>query len=148
MKRSQRLSTVLALAKRKEEDAAKAFTQQQQQVQNLQGSMGNLRGFLDTYQQRYLNSGANGFSVMQLAEFRAFLSKINGAIEQQETSLQRAESDLIDKRRQWEAAYRYRDAMERLQQQAKQQEERAVSKREQGESDELAANKAARLSGE
>lgn len=144
MKRSRRLAPILDLAEKKEQDAAKVFAQQLQKIQVLTQARDNLRGFLDNYHARFQQSGAGGMTVSQLAEYRAFLGKINGAIDEHTVTLRLAEEELEAKRRLWEEARQGREGMAKLIQQAHKEEEKLESKREQADMDERAARKALR----
>lgn len=144
MKKSLRLTPILDLADKKEQDAARAFALQQQKVQTIIQGRERLQGFLDSYHARYQNTGAMGLTVSQLAEYRAFLGKIHSAIEEQAASLSQAEEELLSKRRIWEAARRHREGMTKLIQKARQEEIKLEDKREQADMDERAARKALR----
>lgn len=144
MKKSLRLTPILDLAEKKEQDAAKAFALQQQKVQTMLQGRERLQGFLDSYHARYQSSGSLGLTVSQLAEYRAFLSKINSAIEEQTAGLHAAEAELLAKRRAWEAAHQHREGMAKLIRNARQEEDKLENKREQADMDERAARKALR----
>lgn len=145
MKRSKRLAPILDLAEKKERDTALAFANQLKKVAEVRQGGENLHGFLNSYHDRYERTGSSvGFTVKQLAEYRVFLSKINGAIEDQGVTLQLVEAELEKYRRAWDEARQYRDGLVKLIQQANQEEQRLEAKQEQADMDERSARKAAR----
>lgn len=146
MKKSKRLEPILDLADRKEKDSAKLVAIQLKKVQAISKGAADLRGYLDNYHARYQTAGATGFTVKQLTEYRLFLAKINGAIDEQLSNLRLAEQELADCRRAWEEARQYREGVRKLFNQARLDEERLAEKNEQKEMDERAANKVSRKS--
>lgn len=144
MKKSHRLAPILDLAERKEREAAQRFAHQLKKVQAASQGADNLRGFLDNYHARYQRTGEGGFTIKQLMEYRAFLAKINGAIEEQAASLLMAEAELEACRRAWDQARQHREGVSRLVQQASREEQQLALKQEQTETDEHSARKAAR----
>lgn len=144
MSKSGRLAPILDLAERKERDAAQRFARQLKKVQAASQGADSLRGFLDSYHARYQSTGEGGFTVKQLMEYRAFLAKINAAIEEQAVSLRMAGEELEACRRAWDQARRHLEGVSRLVQQAGREEEQLVLKQEQAEMDERSARKAAR----
>ncbi|BBL70237.1 flagellar export protein FliJ [Methylogaea oryzae] len=144
MNRSRRLAPILELAEKKEREAAQLFAQQLKKVQAASQGADSLRGFLDNYHARYQSAGEEGFTVKQLMEYRAFLAKINNAIEEQASSLRQAEEMLEVCRRAWDQARQHLEGVAKLVQQANREEQALASKQEQAESDERSARKAAR----
>ena len=144
MKRSQRLAPIANLAEDKEKAAAAELGRQQQQVESMRKNLSSLHGFRENYSARFQSSGAGGLSVKQLTEYRAFLAKINGIIEEQDQTLLRAEAELERRLNAWQAAHRHTEGVKMLIEQAHNEEMQLEYKREQAESDERAGRKAAR----
>jgi flagellar FliJ protein len=143
MKKSQRLGSLRDFAEDREKEAAKAFGAQLQVVESQRGSLLSLQGFRASYTERFRQSGESGISVQQMLEYRLFLEKINGVIQEQEKTLARAEVDLERARRAWESAHRHTLGMQKLVDAALGEEQRRDARREQAELDERANRRAA-----
>lgn len=142
MKKSQRLTPILGLAENREKDAAAAFAKQLQKVESQRGNLESLHGFRASYTERFRQSGETGISVQQMLEYRVFLEKINGVIQEQEQVLARAELELERARRAWEGAHQHTLGMQKLVETARGDERRRDARREQAEMDERAGRKA------
>ncbi|HLF97795.1 MAG TPA: flagellar export protein FliJ [Methylococcaceae bacterium] len=142
MKKSQRLGSILDLAENREKDAARAFGKLRQMVESHRGTLESLQGFRNSYTERFRQSGETGISVQQMLEYRVFLEKIGGVIQEQEQVLARAELELERARRAWESAHRHTLGMQKLVDTARGDELRRDARREQAEMDERAGRKA------
>lgn len=143
MKKSQRLGSIRDLAENREKDAALAFGKLRQAAESQRHSLENLQGFRTSYTERFRQHGESGISVQRMLEYRAFLEKISGVIQEQEQALARAELELERARRAWESAHRHTLGMQKLVDTARGDEQRREARREQAEMDERTGRKAA-----
>lgn len=144
MNRAQRLLPILELAEKKEKETAQAYAAQAQKIQVLRQGSASLHGFLNNYHARYQHAGAAGLTVKQLEEYRAFLGKINQAIEEQSLKVQQAEVLQQTYRLAWNEARQRKEGLMKLIEQAKREAARRAAKQEQADMDERSARKAAR----
>ena len=146
MLRSRRLEVVLALEKRKEQealermgDARKLAEQQREQVDNL-----------NRYQQEYrdqIRAGQQGVvPVSRLQAWQAFIAQLDLVILQQQKQLDQAEQVFDTRRLEWQQAWERRRGMEKYIETCRQQEQRERDLREQKLSDEAAGRAFARRS--
>jgi flagellar FliJ protein len=145
MKKSQRLGSILDLAENREKDAISVFGKQNRKVESMRHNLENLQGFRGNYTERFRQSGETGISVKQMQEYRVFLEKISGVIQEQEQALEREELELERARLAWEGAHRHALGMQKLVDKARGEERQREERREQVELDERAGRKAAPL---
>jgi flagellar FliJ protein len=80
--------------------------------------------------------------IRQMLEYRAFLSKINAAIEEQQKTLSRNESEITRLRQLWEQAHRKTMGVKKVLEKSLTEEGRRAEKALQSEMDEWASRKA------
>jgi flagellar FliJ protein len=100
---------------------------------------------LKSYRQDYIGKNEHliksGISVMQLMEFRAFMEKMDKAIEGEEATLKSLNSELERLRKNWEEAHMYTQGMQKIQGNARTNEQKQEEKKEQLEMDDRASRK-------
>lgn len=138
MKRSDRLRPVHQLADGRERDAGRALGELRRQVEEQERQLEQLRRFRDEYTSGN-PPGLGTTDAVRLANYGAFLGRLNDAIREQERRVaqSRAEAErLADAWRERRAeSAALGQAVERLES----EERRAGDRREQHEQDELAA---------
>lgn len=102
MNASARLKPVQNFAERKEQDAAQAFVKSQQQVQQENSKLEQLRQYYLEYQAQFHQNAAAGMQVKRMLEFRAFLAKLENVIKEQERNLSRAQQNSQQAKNQWQ----------------------------------------------
>jgi flagellar export protein FliJ len=133
MRRSERLGAVQRIAEKRVDDAAKALSAARaklegQQLQHQQ---------LCDYRTEYAGSLANrAMSAGQLIETRAFLARINDAIEQQGEQIDAAQKAFLDARHRWMALRGREQALGKVVERAQGEELQAGERAEQAASDE------------
>lgn len=143
MNRLKRLTPIMDLADTRENEAAQAFGQSQQKLDQARKGLSSLKSFRENYAERFQQSGNQGLGVQQLTEYRAFLSKINVAIGEQEKVVQLAEAELLARKAAWEDAHRHTLGMQKIMDKLRTEETWQEQKREQLELDERASRRGA-----
>lgn len=147
MKRSERLGTILDLSESREKDAAQKLGQLAQKLETARRNLENLQGFRDSYTAKFRDSGDQGLGMRRLLEFRAFLSKINSAVLEQEKLVAHAERALAKGRADWEAARRQTMGLKTVVDKARTEEGKLEERRRQAEEDERASRRGDRAEG-
>ena len=144
MKKSQRIQTIVDLKESQEKNALEDLgtTQRKQQEQRLK--LKNLKKYRAEYQQQYRQINDTAVSVKRLLDFRAFISKLDRAIEDQLHALQEAEKELSYKRKIWESAHHRTNSLKKIHATSRTEENLQQEKIEQKEQDDLAASSNAR----
>ena len=81
---SKRFKPVQRVAESREQKAARSFGQSQRLMHDQEARLEELRQYHKEYLQRFKETSQMGMSVAQLHEYRAFLAKLEKAIEAQE----------------------------------------------------------------
>jgi flagellar FliJ protein len=141
MNRLKRLAPIIELAATQEQEAAAALGASLRKLEEARLGLNNLESFRASYGERFKLSGGQGLSVRQLAEYRAFLAKINQAIADQEKIAQQMEAEALRRRHAWEEAHRHCLGMQKLADKLRLEEAGLAQKREQAEMDERAGRR-------
>jgi len=103
--------------------------------------LNSLKNYRQDYRDKNEHLIKSGVSVMQLMEFRAFMEKMDKAIEGEEVTLKSLDSELERLRKNWEEAHMYTQGMQKIQGNARINEQKQEEKTEQLEMDDRAARK-------
>lgn len=141
MKRSQRMSLVLDLAKRKEETALKALQKANAYVAEQKKMLDDLSAYQAEYLDRIRSEGGTGLSVARMQSYQNFLSQLSTAIAQQKQRLASAEQKALEVRRQWQLLHEKQRGMRKFVDQCVEEEVKAADKKEQQMIDELSQRK-------
>jgi flagellar FliJ protein len=141
MNRLKRLAPIVELAATQEQEAAAALGASLRKLEEARLGMQSLEHFRASYGERFKQSGEQGLSMRQLAEYRAFLAKINQAIAEQEKVAQQMEAEAQRRRHAWEEAHRHSLGMQKLADKLRSEEAGLAQKREQAEMDERAGRR-------
>jgi len=138
MKKSQRLNVIVELNAKNEQDSLKALGQIQQQRQEAEKQLENLNIYRQDYVIKYRSISEAGTHIKQLLEFRAFMSKLDKAIVEQQQVVLGVEKQVILARTQWEQKHQKTKSIQKVCDVAAADELKAENKREQSEQDERA----------
>jgi len=138
MKKSQRMKPIAAVAESGEQQAAIALGGAQSELQSRIARMAELKNYLAEYQQRFTVSGAGGFTVLQLQNFRSFLSNLRLAIDQQKPLVDDAVALVREKRDQWFKCRNKVKIYEKMMVRYRSEEDKVEERQEQVVLDELA----------
>lgn len=144
MTRLKRLGPILELAETREKQAVQDLGASRQKLEEARKGLNSLQGFRENYAARFHRSGNQGLGVRQLAEYRAFLGKINAAIGEQERLVQDCETELDARKRAWEQARQHTLGMKKIMDKLQMEQSRQDQRQEQVELDERAGRRGAK----
>ena len=135
MVRSKRFKSIVKLAQNTEREAAKALGRALQQLNSNIEQFEQLLVYRDEYSKKLMDAGNNGISRNQFSEFRAFIYKINQAIEKQELVIEESKQELENKKSYWFAKRGHSKALDMVLDGYLEDEKKQAEKREQREID-------------
>ncbi|MDF1583764.1 MAG: flagellar export protein FliJ [Methyloprofundus sp.] len=141
MKRSQRLQVIVDLKINQEKKYLDALGKQRNLKLQKETQLNSLKNYRQDYRDKNDKLIKNGISVTQLMEFRAFMEKMDKAIEGEERTLKMLDSELERLRKNWEEAHMYTEGIQKIQGNARVSEQKQEEKKEQLEMDDRAARK-------
>ena len=136
------LETLIDLARRATDDAAKRLGAAHKSVADNEQKLQMLQGYRDDYARRFESSMAAGMTPMAYRNFQAFLNKLDNAITGQQEVLRHAHRRSEQEKAAWQASERKRMSYSTLEERAQQEALRAEAKRDQKSMDEHAARQA------
>lgn len=139
MSRSKRLQPVQRITEAKEQDAARALGDAQQQLEQLKEQLKELENYREEYRNHFQHSGRSGFSAQQLVQQQQFLTHIDKAIKQQHQSIIQAEAACEERRQLWFQARGRTQALDKVAERYRDDERQEQNRREQKENDEFAS---------
>lgn len=136
--RADRLQPAVDQAKQRSEDAVLQLADQQQRLVKAERQLAELRGYRQEYalENRSLTSGAGGLTASALVNRQQFVERIDRAIVQQHTEIERQQRLLEHARAQWRAAHAREVALDSVVDRYRDQERQSEDRREQSEIDE------------
>ena len=145
MKKSQRLQVIVDLKVDQEQKDLKLLGESQRQHQEMVDQLEHLTQYRQEYLDKFKQNNS-GMNIQQLQEFRAFVHKLDTAIEGQEQNLQGLEKDLVKKRKSWLKSHQKTKSLQKVQDIAAHSEQSIVERNEQKAQDE-SASRGARFNG-
>ncbi|HEV7816086.1 MAG TPA: flagellar export protein FliJ [Janthinobacterium sp.] len=136
------LETLIDLARRESDDAAKRLGAALKMVDDSEQKLDVLVGYRNDYAVRFENSLAAGMTPMAYRNFQAFLDKLDHAVKGQVQAVQYARKRSEQEKAAWQAAERKRMSYTTLETRALQEAMRVEAKRDQKAMDEHAARQA------
>jgi flagellar FliJ protein len=131
--RADRLQPAVDQAKQRSEDAVLQLADQQQRLTKAERQLAELRGYRQEYA---LATGAGGLTASALLNRQQFVERIDRAIVQQGTEIERQQRLLEHARAQWRAAHAREAALDSVVDRYREQERQSEDRREQSEVDE------------
>jgi len=138
---SKRLRPVHRVAESREQTAARELGDSRRYVHEQEERLVELRNYHTEYLERFHSAAKLGMSAMQLQEYRAFLSKLERAIREQEAVIVDGRNVQQFKKDNWQDKHVRTQALEKVMDRYKQAETKAQDKREQKESDDRSQRK-------
>ena len=138
MKRSRRLETVVDLAQRKVDDAARTLAFIQQKLLEEEHKLAQLEQYLIEYRTTVHNEGRKGFSVQEFRRYNDFSDNVARAITQQNLQVKTVTRQVEQVRRHWQMLDARHKGITKLRDKALVLERCAQERQEQKELDELA----------
>jgi flagellar FliJ protein len=138
MSRSKRMQPVQRVAHGREEDAMHKLGQSQRFLDAQQARLEELRAYRDQYSREFAASGESGLDASRVRDYRAFLSRLGEAIQQQEVLVARYQSQHEQTRQRWVESRSHSQAIDKVVDRYRRQERQQQERREQLEHDERA----------
>ncbi len=135
MVQSKRLRPVHRVAESKEQTAARELGDSTRYVHQQEARLEELRRYHAEYLERFHSAAKMGMSALQLQEYRAFLSKLERAIREQETIIKDGLNVHRFKKDNWQQKHVRTQALGKVIDRYKHAETKAEDKREQKELD-------------
>ncbi len=139
--RSQRLATVVRLARRAEGEAARGIGEARRALDTQRRRLQELKAYRREYARQLESQGQAGVSLDRLNSYRDFLARLDEAIAQLQQQVAACEAELERRILAWRQARLRQRAMETCRQRWLGSERRAAEAREQRECDEHAARR-------
>ncbi|TPE54699.1 flagellar export protein FliJ [Maribrevibacterium harenarium] len=135
MKKSQRMSLLVDVWQRREDDVAKQLAQDQQRLEADQRKLQELMDYASQYEQE---RNLLGLSPYLATNYQHFVDRVQQAITQQRQQIQRSEQQVNMTRRRWQQARAKTKGMDWLKDKSEREEQAVVDKQEQKQLDEHA----------
>lgn len=142
MAHASALDTLIELASSATDEAAKRLGAAIRAAEDNEKKLAMLLQYRDDYTARLHASLANGLTTAGYRNYQMFLDKLDAAIDGQQKIVDDARHRVGTERTAWQASERKRMSYDTLATRAHKAEEHRVNKREQKQTDELAARKA------
>jgi flagellar FliJ protein len=136
MSPSKRLKPVQKVAANREQKAARSMGQARANLAQEEAKLAQLRQYHQEYLERFQEASAQGMSVGQLQEFRAFLGKLDEAIEQQQKVVAASMATHSTHREEWKQKRTRTQALGKVVERYRKEERKAADRVEQKENDE------------
>ncbi len=138
MKKSLRLKVIVDLNAEHEKKALELLGKTQRKKQSIEEQLVNLQQYHLEYTGQLQSSSESGMSINKLLEFKAFISKLELAIEEQKILGFEIDNELIEVRKAWEVKHQKTRSIQKVRNSAVQNENKIEETREQKEQDERA----------
>jgi flagellar FliJ protein len=136
MSPSKRLKPVQQFAQSREQKAARIMGQARKNLQQEEAKLEQLKAYHQEYLARFKEMAAEGMSAKQLQEYRAFLAKLDEAVNQQQQVVAASMVNHSSSKNLWKQKHSRTQALNKAVDRFREQEKRMADKREQKESDE------------
>ncbi|CAN7163093.1 flagellar export protein FliJ [Pseudoduganella sp. LjRoot289] len=142
MASQSQLETLIELARRETDDAAKRLGMALKAVADAEEKLNMLVGYRDEYGKRFEATQQSGITPMAYRNFQAFMEKLDNAIKGQEEVLRHSQRKETQEKSTWQNAERKRMSYSTLNDRAQAQALKVEAKRDQKAMDEHAARQA------
>ncbi|MDH5786208.1 MAG: flagellar export protein FliJ [Chromatiales bacterium] len=142
MNRSSKLQPVQRVNDTREQEAARAFGSARHYLEQLEHQYDELQNYREEYRHHFLHSGRLGMRGKQVQQQQLFLANLDRAIEQQREAISQAKSECERRQQRWFAAKGRSRALDRVVERYREEELVLENRREQKDTDELAATRA------
>ncbi len=136
------LATLIDLARRETDDAAKRVGAALKMVEDNEQKLQMLTGYRDDYLGRFEATLAAGMTPMAYRNFQAFMDKLDNAVKGQQDAVKHARARSEQEKAAWQQSERKRMSYTTLETRAQQEAMRLEAKRDQKAMDEHAARQA------
>jgi len=136
-KRSDRLKPVRKLADKGQQDASRELGRSQQALSEQEARLEQLQNYREEYRQMFEGEGRRAIDPRRLRDERAFLSRLDDVIRQQQQVVENNMAEYERQREGWMEARTRVNALDRVSERYRSREAREGDKREQRELDDL-----------
>jgi flagellar protein FliJ len=136
MKRAQRLDMVQKVVDDLERRKAEALALSERRVNESETKLTELESYRASYVREFAIRAESGMTGASARDYQAFLARLDEALRQQAQVVTRARAQRDSELQNWQGAAQRADAVGQMVKQWKTEEQRAVDRREQLESDE------------
>jgi len=144
MKRSERLDVVQQVASRTERERAERVGAAERHLVEMQQKLAALEKYRSEYEAGFKSRAGAGVDVVGMRDFQTFLAKLGEALTQQRELVNLAARALEGERSNWREAAQRAHVVETLAERWQTEEQRAETRRDQNESDELSQQRASK----
>lgn len=132
---SKRLQPVQRVAQSREKDAARELGDSQRRMRDQEAKLEDLQRYHQEYLERFQDTARKGMTASQMQEYRAFLEKLDLAIQEQEKVVQASKSECVTRKEHWQQKHVRTKALGKVMDRFKSAEQKILDKREQNETD-------------
>lgn len=140
MKQSLPLKMLIDLAQAEVDEATRRLGALQQQRNEAQRQLDALTQYRDEYRKRLSSDSQDGMEAASWRNFQQFIDTLDFAMTQQRNAIDNTDARLYASKLEWQSRKQKLSSFETLQSRAQQREDLRMSRIEQRESDEFAAN--------
>lgn len=137
-KKSQRLQVIVDLNAENEKKALEELARVQNKKKELQVQLDSLQQYQQEYKDKFQGISQVGVNVTQLLEYRAFINKLDIAIQGQADAILKVDEEVVSARKNWEKLHQKTNSLEKVCEAALTEEIKLENKREQNEQDDRA----------
>ena len=138
MTKSKRLEPIYKFSESRQQEAARRMGDSNQQLQTQLQQLEELKRYRSEYMERYQQQSLTTSGAVQVQDFRAFLAKLDHAIELQQQRIEGAKLDLENTRKYWMESRTHQRALGEVMERHRQRERAHEERKEQVDCDELA----------
>ena len=136
MKRAQRLEMVQNVVDDQERRRAEALAGSERRVSEAEAKLAELESYHESYVRGFAIRAEAGIDGVMARDYQAFLARLEEAIRQQKQVVIRARAQRDGEKQNWQGAAQRAEAVGQMVKRFLTEEERALDRREQHESDE------------
>lgn len=133
---SKRFKPVQRMAESQEQKAARSFGQSQRLMHDQEARLEELRRYHQEYLQRFQETSQMGMSVAQLNEYRAFLAKLEMAIDAQKKIVLASQKNRTSQMENWQQKYMRSQVLDKVVTRHANEDLKSMASQEQKEMDE------------
>lgn len=137
MKKSKRIQAIVDIRAEQTSNALTAVIEQQNKIQAAKAQLAHLQQYRQDYIDKDANSGVKRVSAF--LEFRAFIAKLDEALDTQIATITDLEQGLVRRRQHWEGLHHNTQNLQKVCNGLVANEVKTADKREQRESDDRSA---------
>lgn len=135
MTKSDRLQPVAKIALQREQRAARLLADAQRLMMERRTRLDELCRYRQEYQTQFSSADGDPRNAYRIADFRAFLQRLDQLIKEQERMFHHYQTDYENKKKAWLTLHGKTKALDKAIEKFRQEEQHLVGKREQREAD-------------